>query len=115
MITVSIGAPGRPTFINFDEDYFWGVRNLRKIFGRELDLDEVRNVPVQITVGELDTKFIGESPYGTNRVASMKSLKKNFEDNGIKRMELVILSGLEHGDGDKERVQTAQRFFEQYL
>lgn len=112
---VSIGAPGRPTFINFDEDYFWGVKNFKKIFDKELDMEAVRKVPVQITVGELDTKFIGDSPYGTCRVERMKSLKKNFEENGVKTVEIEILPGLAHEDGDKERVEAAQKFFEEFL
>lgn len=112
---VSIGAPGRPTFINFNEDYFWGVRDFKKVFDKELDLHEVQKIPVQITVGELDTKFIGDSPYGTNRVERMKSLKKNFEENNIQTVELEIIPGLEHADGERERICTAQKFFERYL
>lgn len=111
---VSIGAPGRPTFLNFEEDYFWGVRDFEKYFDKPLNLEAVRKVPVQITVGELDTKFIGDSPYGTNRVARMKSLKTNLEANGL-RVSLEILPGLEHADGEKERTVAAQKFFEQYL
>ncbi|MDO4265603.1 MAG: alpha/beta hydrolase [Eubacteriales bacterium] len=108
---VSIGAPGRPTFLNFEEDYFWGVRDFKKYFDKELDLEAVKKVPVQITVGEKDTLFIGDSPYGDNRVSRMKSLKKNLEENGIST-ELEILPGLAHEAGDRERVQTALRFFE---
>jgi len=111
---VSIGAPGRPTFLNWEENYYWGVKDFQDYFDKELDVEAVRQIPVQITVGEFDTKFIGDSPYGDNRVARMKSLKKNFEENGI-GVELEILPGLEHADGIKERVQTAQKFFKQYL
>lgn len=114
LIAASIGAPGRPTFLNFEEDYFWGVRDFEAYFDKPLNLEAVRQVPVQITVGELDTKYIGDSPYGTNRVERMKSLKANLEENGLS-VTLKILPGLEHADGEKERVQTAQRFFEKYL
>lgn len=110
----SIGAPGRPTFLNFEEDYFWGVRDFASYFGKEIDLDRVRAVPVQITVGELDNKFIGESPYGTCRVDRMKSLCRNLTDNGV-YTELSILPGLEHAAGERERVTSAQSFFEKYL
>ena len=77
----SIGAPGRPTFLNPDE---------------------------------LDNKFIGDSPYGDNRVARMKSLQKNFQEHGV-HTELTILPGFAHEAGEKERVQAAQKFFIQYL
>ena len=43
---VSIGAPGRPTFLNFEEDYFWGVRDFEKYFDKKLDLEAVRKIPV---------------------------------------------------------------------
>ncbi len=111
LLAASIGAPGRPTFINPDEDYFWGIRDFKDYFGYPVDLEAVKHVPVQITVGENDNKFIGDSPYGDNRVARMKSLRSNLKENGI-QTELVILPGLAHEAGEKERVQTAQRFFE---
>ena len=111
---VSIGAPGRPTFLNFEEDYFWGVRDFEKYFDKKLDLEAVRKIPVQLTVGELDNKYIGDSPYGYNRVERMKSLKANLEENGLS-VSLEILPGLGHLNGEKERVQTAQKFFESYL
>lgn len=110
----SIGAPGRPTFLNFEEDYFWGVRDFAAHFDKEIDMEAVRAVPVQITVGEKDTEFIGESPYGACRVERMKSLQKNFTQQGI-HTELEILPGLAHPGGERERVTTAQGFFEKYL
>lgn len=110
-----IGAPGRPTFLNFEEDFFWGVQNFREVFDKELDLEAVREVPVLIAVGELDDKFIGESPYGTNRVARMMSLQRNLLQNGVKTVQLVIIPGIEHADGDQERIDAATAFFEGYL
>ncbi len=114
MKAVSIGAPGRPTYLNLEDDYFWGVRDFKNYFDKELDIKAVAQVPVQLTVGEFDTKFIGDSPYGTNRVDRMKSLKANLESHGVET-ELQIIPGFAHEGGEKERVQTAQRFFEKYL
>lgn len=111
---VSIGAPGRPTFLNPEEDYFWGTRDFKNYFDKDIDFEAVKHVPVQITVGEFDTKFIGESPYGTNRVMRMQSLKKNLESFGV-TVEFELLPGLEHGDGEKVRVETAQGFFSAFL
>ena len=110
----SIGAPGRPTFLNPDEDYFWGIRDFKDYFGHDVDLEAVKKVPVLISVGELDNKFIGDSPYGDNRVARMKSLQKNFQEHGV-HTELTILPGFAHEAGEKERVQAAQNFFIRYL
>lgn len=114
LIAASIGAPGRPTFLNPNEDYFWGTRDFKNYFGHDVDLEAIRKVPVLISVGENDNKFIGDSPYGDNRVDRMKSLKKNFEEHGI-QTELTILPGFAHEGGEKERVQAAQRFFEKFL
>lgn len=110
LLAVSIGAPGRPTFLDLNEDYFWGVRDFKEYFGKSVDIEAVKQIPVQITVGENDTKFIGDSPYGTNRVERMKSLQKNLEDWGVKT-ELQILPGFGHEGGERERVRTAQEFF----
>lgn len=114
LLACSIGAPGRPTFLNPDEDYFWGIRDFKDYFGHDVDLEAVRNVPVLITVGEEDNKFIGESPYGDNRIARMKSLLKNLTDNGL-TAKLEIIPGFAHEGGEKERVQAAQKFFKNYL
>lgn len=111
---VSIGAPGRPTYLNKGEDYFWGVRDFKDYFDKDIDLEAVRRVPVQITVGELDVKYIGDSPYGTNRVERMKSLEKNLREHGV-NVRLAILPGLEHGDGERDRVEAAQRFFAEFM
>ena len=111
---VSIGAPGRPTFLNSNEDYFWGIRDFKVYFDKDPDLEKICKIPVQITVGERDTAFIGDSPYGSNRLERMKSLKANLEANGLS-VCLEILSGLEHGGGEDIRINTAQEFFERYL
>ena len=65
-------------------------------------------------VGELDNKFIGDSPYDDNRVARMKSPQKNIKEHGV-HAELTILPGFAHETGEKERVQAAQNLFIQYL
>lgn len=107
---VAIGAPGRPTFLNFQEKYFWGVKDFKAYFDKEIDLEAMKNVPVQLTVGEQDTVFIGKSSYGCNRVERMRSLQKNFEEYGI-QTTLKILPGLAHEGGDKERILEAYHFF----
>lgn len=110
LYAAAIGAPGRPTYLNQDEDYYWGIRDFKKYFDKEPDLDEIKKVPVMLIVGEKDTSFIGKSPYGTCRVERMRSLKKNLEDHGVK-VELTIIPGYAHEGGEKERVQAAQQFF----
>lgn len=91
-----ISAPGRPTYLDFNLDYFWGVRDFIKHFGHEPKLDEIRKVPVLMVVGSEDRKFVGESPYGTTRFERIHNLKKNFEENGI-QVTLHVMEGADHG------------------
>lgn len=114
LAAVSIGAPGRPTYLNFKENYFWGVKDFREQFDKELNISAVAKVPVELMVGDQDTLFIGESSYGTTRVERMRNLKDNFEQQGI-YVELDLLPGLNHVSGRSVKIQTALRFFEKYL
>ena len=43
---VNIGAPGRPTYLDFEENFYWGVKDFKQVFGQELDLPAIRKVPV---------------------------------------------------------------------
>lgn len=112
---VTIGAPGNPTYINFAEDYSWGVRDFPKYFGKDFDLKAFREIPMLLVIGEKDTKFIGDSPYGANRMERLHRLQKNFQDNGVKSVELEVIPGIAHIDGAKQRLTTATRFFEKFL
>ena len=90
-----ISAPGRPTYLDKNKDFYWGIRNWADVFEKEICMEALRKVPVMLAVGELDQKYIGESPYGSNRRERMASLKKNFEENGIST-EFFIIPGMEH-------------------
>ena len=110
----SIGAPGRPTYLNFEEDYFWGVRDFRKHFDKDIDLEAIAKVPVEIMVGEQDILYIGDSPYGTTRVERNTRLKDNLESYGVK-VQLDILPGLTHLSGRPQKMQAALTFFDRYI
>ena len=112
---VAIGAPGNPTYIDFAEDYFWGVRDFKKYFEREFDLAVFREVPMLFVIGEKDTKFIGNSPYGSNRMERIHCLQKNFLENGVKSVELEVIPDIAHIDGAKKRIMAATRFFTRFL
>lgn len=111
---VSISAPGRPTFVDAGSPYPQGTGDFEHYFGRELKLEAIRHVPVQMMVGERDRKFIGESSYGSNRVERLKSLKQNFEKHGIHTI-LNIIPEIEHLDGDTDRITACTCFFKQFL
>ncbi len=79
LIAASIGAPGRPTYLNFEEDSGISKPTLTK----RLTLEALKKVPVQMLVGERDVAYIGDSPYGDNRTARLEALKENFEAHGV--------------------------------
>lgn len=91
----SIGAPGRPTYLDPERDYYIGIKNWDAVFGQPIDYEALKKVPVQLVVGENDTRFIGEFPYGTTRRERMDALKQNLEQYGLK-VEKEIVSGMEH-------------------
>lgn len=98
---VSIGAPGRPTYLDPERDYFIGTKNWAEVFGTELNYETLKEVPVQLVVGEKDAKFIGEFPYGTTRRERMAALQNNLESYGIKT-EMNIVGGMEHSLSGRE-------------
>lgn len=112
LAAASISAPGRPTFIDFDQDYFWGVRDLRKHFGHDLDLEALKEVQVQMVVGSEDNHYVGESRYGSTRIERLMSLRDNFESFGIP-VQFELLDGVDHESiaGDGKRMAAFCNFF----
>ena len=51
---VSIGAPGRITSLNQDQDWPKGTKDVRKVFGLAVDIEKVRQVTIQMVVGDND-------------------------------------------------------------
>lgn len=114
LMGICIGAPGRITYINDKVDYYWGTRDFEKIFNNKMDLETMKKVPVQLLIGEKDVSFIGESPYGTTRMERILSLKKNFEEHGIK-VQLDIMEGIAHGSNDNIKAAYQIKFFQKIL
>lgn len=93
---VSIGAAGVVTLLDFDRDYWVGVRNFETVWGCPIDLAALRRVPVQMVIGGDDTDtweiaIPATSPFwrpdgdiaGGNRLERLDSLKKSFEKHDI--------------------------------
>lgn len=106
---VSIGAPGIVTLLDFDHDFWVGVRDFESRFGKRLDLDAIRRVPVHMVIGAEDTETweIRLTPDDTswwmdgaerlaeaNRLERMAALRASFEDHGIAvRQDIVPGAG----------------------
>lgn len=92
----SIGAPGVVTLLDFEHDFWVGVRNFESVFGKPIDLEAMRRVPVQMVVGAKDTEtweititpesalwMPGADLAGENRQHRLLALKASFEKHGI--------------------------------
>lgn len=100
---VSIGAPGVVTLLDERRPWWTGVSDMQERFGRSLDYEAMREVPVQMVVGGDDTEtweitipegspwwMSGANDAGATRIERLQSLRQSFTDNGIQvRFDLV--------------------------
>jgi pimeloyl-ACP methyl ester carboxylesterase len=99
---VSIGAPGRITRLDPELPWWLGTGDFAERFGRAPDLDAMREVPVQMVVGEEDTEtWEIDNPGGSNwmdgvqdtgrtRIERLRTLCADFERGGLLvRFDLV--------------------------
>lgn len=110
LLAASIGAPGVVTLLDFDHDFWVGVRDFEKVFGKPVDVEAIRKVAVQMVIGgdDLETWEITITPddawympgadlAGANRNDRMRALKRSFEQHGIK-VQHDIVPGITHDD-----------------
>lgn len=103
-----IGAPGSVTLLDADRDWWVGVRNMREMFGKDLDLGALRQVEVLMTVGSADTEtweithkpgskhwMEGANDAGTTRIERNNSLRKSLEDHGLSVTQKIV-PGMSH-------------------
>ncbi|MFG1955657.1 hypothetical protein [Micromonospora sp. NPDC048830] len=102
LMAVSVGAPGRLTLLDDTSDWWLGTRNVRELFGVDIDLPAIRGVPVQLVIGELDIEtwetndrsgsnwLDGLEKQGNNRRERMETFRGNLRQNGIDpRVDIV--------------------------
>ena len=93
---LSIGAPGSVTLLDAGQDWWVGVRGFEERFGKPLDLDALKAVPVHMIVGKADLetweithkeggKFFmpGANDAGRTRPERLETLRKSFEAAGV--------------------------------
>ncbi len=117
----SIIAPGSVTLIDDSQDWWVGTRNVKALFGIDLNMDNIRRVRVHLAVGaqDISTAVInhhedserwmpGANDAGSTRVERMKCLWNNLKAHGLDvRFECVPDVG--HTSGPL--VEAAQSFF----
>lgn len=110
LLGASIGAPGVVTLLNGEHDWWVGLRNFEQLFGKPLDLEALRRVPVQMVIGGADTEtweititpkdawwMPGADLAGANRQDRMRALKASFEAQGI-AVRHDVVPGIAHDD-----------------
>lgn len=92
---LSIGAPGRVTQLDDGLPWWLGTKDVEERFGRPVDLDALRRVPVLMVIGEDDVETWeinnpGESNWmdgaeqtGGTRIERLRTLERNFLAHGI--------------------------------
>lgn len=109
---LAIGAPGTVTHLNNSLSYWKGTANLGEIFGKNDEIDELKNVRVLFYVGSEDTRSLDADTGITVEHASMiksritrvitrvnliKELKYNWDTNDVgKSRELIVVDGVGH-------------------
>lgn len=121
---VSVGAPGTVTLPD-QRDWWVGVKGMEEIFGRPFDVAAMRDVAVQLVIGDQDIETwdvtVGpQSPFwmegindsGETRVDRLRSLQKGLRSIGV-NLRFDTVPGVSHdGTGIQGPVKA---FFSQVL
>lgn len=107
LAAASIGAPGRITELDDTLPWWLGTKDIEEHFGRPLDLDAIRRVPVHMVVGAEDTDTFeinnpGESNWldgcektGRTRIERLRTLQRGYESQGID-VTFDLVAGVAH-------------------
>jgi len=100
---VSIGAPGVVTLLDSGRDFWVGVRDQQQLFGRGVDLDAMRRVPVHMVIGAEDKEtweitirpgdrwwMEGADLAGADRQDRMRALRQSYARHGIAVRQDVV-------------------------
>lgn len=125
LASVSIAAPGSVTLIDDASDWWVGIANVEQLFGKKIDMESLRKVPVHLVVGAEDTNTAhithssgsshwmnGANRAGITRIERLQTLADNLRNNGVEA-ELEILPGIGHEQVPLE--EAANRFFRRLL
>lgn len=104
---LSIGAPGRITYIDPDSPWWIGLKGFEEEFGCAPRIGELRDVPVQMVVGSADVEtweinnqgdsnwMDGADAHGVTRLERLTALRDNFEAHGI-GVRFDVVPGVGH-------------------
>ncbi|CAI4217766.1 unnamed protein product [Parascedosporium putredinis] len=127
LAAVSIGAPGSVTFLDDLQSWPDGISDFKSIFGTDVDMGKVKEVPIQLVVGNRDRVLHGnpaywrwlermlgdevQEPREVNRLDTVKSLHESWDALGIKA-ELEIIRGVGHNESNADIYDTMTGFWQ---
>jgi hypothetical protein len=105
---LSIGAPGSVTLLDFNQDWWVGIRNIKDKFGVDFNAEALARIPVQMIVGDADIEtweithaedsrywMPGANDAGKTRPERLAALRKSFESVGVD-VQFDLLPGVAH-------------------
>ena len=109
LLGVCVGAPGSATLLDFEKEWPAGVKGLDEIFGRIVDINLIKKVPVLLVVGSNDVEgptskarlllkgknFGSEEEVSKTRVEKTKVLAENLRAAGLD-VRIEIVEGAAH-------------------
>ncbi|MFJ8148706.1 poly(aspartic acid) hydrolase [Streptomyces sp. NPDC096048] len=105
LASLSVGAPGRITLLDPEATWWHGTADMKEQFGIEADPAALRDLPVQLVIGEKDTGTAELSPEhrhapgpaGLGRTEQINSLRANWRVHGINaRLDIVPDTAHDH-------------------
>ena len=106
LTALSLAAPGRVTLLDESRDWWSGIRNAERLFGRAIDISALRALPIQLLVGENDDADItiprddpwwvpGANRAGLNRRERLETLYRHYQQIGC-NAGLEVIAGCRH-------------------
>lgn len=105
---LSIGAPGSVTLIDPQQDWWVGVRDFEKRFGKPMNLAALKALPVHMVVGKADMEtweithreggkfyMAGANDAGNTRPERLETLRKSFVQAGVE-VTLDLVDNVPH-------------------
>jgi pimeloyl-ACP methyl ester carboxylesterase len=125
LLGASVAAPGVVTLLDQGHDWWVGVRDIEAQFGKALDLGRIREVPVQLLIGDDDLDpweitirpedawwMPGADLAGPDRNARIRALEKSLRAAGV-TVRLETAPGVAHDD--RPLIPRAEAFFAERL
>lgn len=105
LLGVSIGAPGRITYLDESESWYNGISDFKEQFGYDIDYEELKKVKILLIVGAADLDVLdykddptyaeGEGRRGKTRVERVNALYENYKEHNL-NVSLVEVLGVGH-------------------